>query len=114
MSEIDTSTAAVERLMDGVTPGPWEYDEESGKIFGVASFVYEHADARFIASARQLVPALAAERDALRAENERLRAEAAKLAEALREADVFIKQNMGGLRNTKRDAILTAWEAAQK
>ena len=51
------------------------------------------------------------ERDALRAEVERLRADAAKLVVALREADVFIKQNMGGLRNTKRDAILAEWDA---
>ena len=126
MGEIDTSTAAVERLMDGVTPGPWEWGGypdniklqtvHHGKLY-VMDFVrkgfsgaqprfqpkgsggmtkadellqfcvvdrsivgeksaradgnvyrmdvrgIDHPDARFIAASRELVPALAAERD---------------------------------------------------
>ena len=109
MTEIDTSTESIARLMDGVTPGPWAYafttasgirisgnrvitgGEEypsgnSPKIpndhhwdGGDSIIVPEmthrdnNANARFIAASRELVPALAAERDALRAEVERLR-----------------------------------------
>ena len=196
MSVVDTSAEAIAALMNGVTPGPWDWQvsrstmtvelsggkqTEAGGDLTVMSFArygmrsaapvfwtwdgltatrveradklaiavpgrkhhadwfarIDHPDASFIAAARELVPALAAERDALRAEAERLqddksalvlalaalsgtskseiermRAKAAKLAEALREADVFIKRDMGGLRNTKRDAILADWEAA--
>lgn len=83
MSEIDTSTAAIEALMDGVTAGPWLNDS------GANSHCFERrivtngdecvafsdgANACFISASRYLVPALAAERDALKAEVERLRA----------------------------------------
>lgn len=92
MTEINTSTEAVERLLDGVTPGPWELrhnmakDENGEYAEGVSVvangrfYVHEHdlgfnddvdarieAAARFIAAARDLVPALLAERDDLRA-----------------------------------------------
>ena len=93
---VDTSTEAVEKLLDGVTPGPWVIDgivisrhtEPYGYPADVCLMgepaqypgdipVMMHgwdANARFIAAARDLVPALLAERDALRRENENLRA----------------------------------------
>jgi len=74
MTAIDTSTAAVTALMDGVTDGPWT----TGKVLfdcvfaggevvstGGSEGPKAEANARFIAAARQLVPALLAERDAL-------------------------------------------------
>ena len=92
MTAIDTSTEAVERLLDGVTPGPWElrhnmaedevgeYAEGVSVVANGRFYVHEHdicfgddvdalieANARFIAAARQLVPALLKERDDLRA-----------------------------------------------
>ena len=84
---IDTSTAAVAALMDGVPGTQWIYANEGGEHVVMCGDLYvctihwmdtmnhgrSEASARFIAAARDLVPALAAERDALRAENERLR-----------------------------------------
>ena len=57
---VDTSTEAVTKLLDEVTPGDWFSDG------------YRVED--FIPAARDLVPAMLAERDALRRENENLRA----------------------------------------
>lgn len=97
---IDTSPEAIAALLDGVTPGPWvEFiSDDGGKWSGwpvsieCTSIVdktiirpgghwpYEWdaktscneacANARFIAAARDLVPALAEERDRLRAQLE--------------------------------------------
>ena len=94
MTAIDTSTEAVERLLDGVTPGDWssysddddpdcpagfQYFLHSSK-YGCVGYWTGHkdnhkderwylteADARFIAAARTLVPALLKERDEARA-----------------------------------------------
>ena len=96
MTAIDTSTEAVERLLENVTPGPW-WVEPEGTIrndadgnprwdlprvvrHGAAgqSICKTHligdkepdpaiANARFIRAARDLVPALLKERDELRA-----------------------------------------------
>lgn len=97
--KIDTSTEAVTALMDGVTAGPWRVEHETTLIWGhcdkddstyrgmgypvaecrispVSSWAHGpdadagETNARFIAASRELVPALAAERDAaiLRAE----------------------------------------------
>lgn len=81
MTKIDTSTEAVERLLDGVTPGPWAAEgEDQGAAWGmawsvcradnllncVADGVDTEANVRFIAAARDLVPALLKERDDLR------------------------------------------------
>lgn len=82
---IDTSTAAVTALLDGVTPGPWQAEwPESDGIDGepryVASTVMtespdtavcqlredQEQDAAFIAAARELLPAVISERDELR------------------------------------------------
>ena len=92
MTTIDTSTEAVGRLLDGVTPGPWElrhnmaedevgeYAEGVSVVANGRFYVHEHelcfdddvdalieANARFIAAARDLVPALLKERDEARA-----------------------------------------------
>ena len=95
---IDTSREAVERLLEGVTDGPWsdtgtaserwsvDYDGNCGWGFvgkkrqtPVAIIITKShsnrtldANARFIAASRELVPALLAERDAALAEVARL------------------------------------------
>lgn len=98
MTHIDTSKEAVERLLDGVTPGPWEVMEtgfgwkDNGPTVYAADSELRYVakvrdtfnitptpdliNARFIAAARDLVPALAAERDAQKA-----RADAAEARE---------------------------------
>ena len=76
MTHIDTSKEAVERLLDGVTPGPWEVVAPSDDIWPPRVFagskiicMVDNSDlthakkmvlARFIADARDLVPALRA------------------------------------------------------
>lgn len=85
MTQIDTSTEAVLRLLGNVTPGPWYRDAwdirsdgpgtgaicEVAKPNGDDDQYWKNgeadANARFIAAARQLVPALLKERDDLRA-----------------------------------------------
>lgn len=81
---IDTSKEAVERLMDGVTPGPWEVRGKQTVGTGQMTIAKcgrknGSADARFIAAARELVPALAAERDAQTARADAAEAEVARL-----------------------------------
>ena len=57
-------------LLDGVRPGPWEFDPRYITIVSgekcIAEVFASDADASFIAAARDLVPALLAERDDLR------------------------------------------------
>lgn len=89
MTEIDTSTAAVTALLDGVTAGPWEQDGPiSAKIVWAGPDVRvcfmtsdgpASKNARFISAARELVPALAAERDAAVARAEQAEARVAEL-----------------------------------
>lgn len=88
----DTSREAVERLLQDVTPGPWResksyrglvsdspsgYDDaESVHAYGghmICESVQDHNRA-FIAAARELVPALLKEREALTAERDALKA----------------------------------------
>jgi len=82
MTAIDTSTAAVTSLMDGVTEGPWYLSsghmQSNGQLYWQVETEHDAvvnnqfcwaqgdhaANARFIAAARKLVPALVAERDA--------------------------------------------------
>lgn len=101
MSETDISTAAVERLLDGVTAGPWTRHgttSDGAKFVGkmhriqadgawmafIATWesssdeaAEAEANTDFIAASRNLVPALLADRD-------RLAADVARLTEALR------------------------------
>lgn len=78
MNHIDTSTEAVERLLEDVTEGPWAVDNNSYCCDVVTGFEAPDEnfvicgdlsvkDARFIAAARDLVPALLKERDEARA-----------------------------------------------
>lgn len=78
----DTTTQAVTALLDGVTPGPWvityEYGDKhmkgpEGQSLMCDMTYYpwtfsEQADWEFVAAARDLVPAILAERDALAAQ----------------------------------------------
>ena len=81
----DTTTQAVTALLDGVTPGPWAYnthrevgpmhtgdDQAWGMICDPVcevNFSATHmGNTRFIAAARDLVPALLADRNALAAQ----------------------------------------------
>lgn len=86
---IDTSKEAVERLLGGVTPGPWTREAQSiyhSGGHGLVAHLKAHEwhrdwptlerDGDFIAAARELIPALAAERDAQTA-----RADAAEVRE---------------------------------
>lgn len=113
MSETDISTAAVERLLDGVTEGPWEYRPHELDDWGVVragAFVLCQArdpammddsqlaqcradgsdpwsdNARFVAASRDLVPALLADRDRLAAEVARLTAEVEQMYQTLHAA----------------------------
>lgn len=90
MTAIDTSNEAVERLLDGVTPGPWrvgpvddtrvedadgnEVAQIDGDYNSPELWPKMEANARFIAAARDLVPALLKERDALRTRIDELEA----------------------------------------
>lgn len=78
-NQIDTSPEAIAALLDGVTPGPWVaesgHTQQNGQLYWQVSNEYDAimqnqfcwaqgdpaANARFIAAARDLVPALAAE-----------------------------------------------------
>ena len=108
---IDTSTAAVTRLLENVTPGPWHVDgplwnqiiwsSSDNRVCFMAHTsglddARDLATAAFIAAARDLVPALLAERDAALAEVARLStppddAEVAELVAELGEPLVIIE-----------------------
>lgn len=110
---IDTSREAVERLLTNVTPGPWAASEHQwpdqvgccplvGRPFSAhknmlnVAAANTKADIHFIAAARELVPALLAERDAALAEVARLStppddAEMAELVAELGEPLVIIE-----------------------
>lgn len=104
---VDTSTEAVERLLDGVTPGPWTlrlaYDDDRAVIDGTGfpvAYDVASADRRFIATARDLVPALLAERDALAA------------AKWSAEADVARRLEMHECAMAERDDCIEDWSKA--
>jgi hypothetical protein len=73
----DTSAEAIAELLSGTTPGPWgvyDWKDKTKRHIGVQAEIdicamtnlwtgRADANARFVAAARELVPALAAERD---------------------------------------------------
>jgi hypothetical protein len=92
----DITPEAVAKVLEGVTPGPWAYnthrevgplhtgdDQAYGMICDAVCEVNFDADhlgnARFIAWAREAVPAIAAERDEWKARAEAAEAEVARL-----------------------------------
>lgn len=109
---VDTSTEAVTKMLEGVTQGPWvvERDTLFGKDDGYTVDLFEFTpydtnerhveDARFIAAARDLVPALLAERDAQAA-----RADAA-------DADVARRLEMHECAMAERDDCIEDWSKA--
>lgn len=104
MSETDISTAAVERLLDGVTAGPWHVEDDWNVHCGshsvmhgsihVVSDAESEANANFTAASRDLVPALLADRDRLAAEVARLTAErdAAMAAPAPQAREITVQE----------------------
>ena len=97
---IDTSPEAIAALLDGVAPGPWEEITPSDgiwppRVFSGRSIISmvdnsdmlhleKVANARFIAAARELVPALAAEIARLTDERDEARAALAARDAAMR------------------------------
>lgn len=89
MTKIDTSREAIEKILEGVTPGPWDWSSrgfvgpvstEDDQSFGMIGDVVAKCNfsggameynANFIAAARELVPALLAEREAAEVERDR-------------------------------------------
>lgn len=132
---IDTGPEAIAALLDGVTPGPWvEFiSDDGGKWTGWPASIectsivdktilrpggywpYEWdaktscdeacANARFIAAARELVPALAAEIARLTAERDEARALLAIL---------YGEEGMGDLTPADATAALAARDAAMR
>ncbi len=109
---IDTSRESVERLLTNVTPGPWRVgpvddcrvEDADGNEVSQIDGDYNHPDlwpimeanARFIAAARELVPALLARAESAEAEVARLStppddAEVAALVAELGEPLVIIE-----------------------
>lgn len=98
MTQIDTSPAAIAAILDGVTPGPWLANQDEECLWavmdhegGFVTFAFPaecglggdtKANARFIAWARDGVPALAAERDRLAAQLDKAKADCAMFADA--------------------------------
>ena len=122
MADIDTSSAAINALLDGVTKEPWSFfqvkDGDTGEVyFGVTSSdegmdickmsnVIFHRDraianARFITWCREGVPALSRDLKAMRAERDAalecvaLEATARAMAEAERDAYVVWSHEHG-------------------
>lgn len=123
---IDTSPAAIAALLECVTPGPWyhhmdgfasssvrancntdpdAYDSSvvlfRAQCHGAVSFAQEKANTSFAAAARELVPAISAERDALTARAEAAEAEVARLTAEL-----------DALRVAQDALVAAAYEAA--
>lgn len=118
---IDTSREAVERLLDGVTPGPWgsRPDDEiqgahviHGGYYEIALFTggYPEAakDLAFIAAARDLVPALLASAEAAEAREQlaiRQKNSAETLLQTYRDAQKNVLNKLHSAK-AERDAAL--------
>lgn len=137
MADIDTRKEAVERLLDGVTHGPWtdkpreiadaddysvdrQEDGDDGLCYSAVgvkggqtvaivvvpmSFGMDHeqtANARFIATARQLVPALSRDLEVMRDENAMLRECVANL-EGFQERDAAEIERLQGQLDAVRE-----------
>lgn len=115
VTKIDTSTEAVERLLDGVTPGPWNVDFVNSiyagnrKPYKILHSVVHDDDAHFIAAARDLVPALLKERDEARAALAEAEANALRMA-ANKAASFLVGDPLNGiqLRNPMAHEIAAA------
>lgn len=114
MTTIDTTPEAIAALLDGVTPGPWHispdgygvtdklvtFDRDGARqreTPNIVIFAETEGNARFIAAARELVPALAAERD-------EARAQVAELQDKLRFYGHFTRHPEAAL--ARRDAAM--------
>lgn len=125
---IDTSKEAVERLMDGVTPGPWTREAQSiyhSGGYGLVAHLKAHEwrrdwptlerDGDFVAAARDLVPALAAERDHWREGWKQLAGEFDANCKAINQATAEISRltaELAALRAGQDALVATAYEAA--
>jgi hypothetical protein len=121
---VDTSPEAIAALLDGVTPGPWKYvtngkkssitDCDYDRLFIASGTTAPYCDARFIAAARELVPALAAEIARLTAERDRLVMALAE-TEALEEQHGEVIKRLTAERDAAWNAaILAAQEVVQQ
>ena len=145
MTKPDTSPEAIAALMDGVTEGPWDLrtlenfgwnvvSYKGGNKFDIVRVAKssDEANARFIAAARDLVPALAAENEKLRAvikflqdldaisvaavleltdERDALTAEVARLKEALTPSGDTKAAYMGEVRDDVWGGRIVSWTA---
>lgn len=126
---IDTSPEAIAALLDGVTPGPWKaesgHTQQNGQLYWQVhdehdaimqnQFCWAQGDhaanARFIAAARDLVPALAAEIARLTAANISLTMALAE-TEALEEQHGEVIKRVMAERDEARAQVAMAYEAA--
>jgi len=115
----DMTPEAVAKMLEGVTPGPWRLDGDFGvdsdAMHGYVantgfgpdtedSVAEASANARFIAWAREAVPAIAAERDEWKARAEAAEAEVARLRAGLTRIADFIDQQVGVTRSYAKDS----------
>ena len=124
----DTTTQAVTALLDGVTPGPWHFDGQAWNLIVWSSnenrvcFMAhsngldddrDFATAAFIAAARDLVPALLAERDALAHDIARHVAVAADLATDCEDLRAQLAAAEARARESALDALAAYGQAAE-
>lgn len=110
----DEELKAIEERANAATPGPWR-GFDTGVLSGPRWVVgneesrqfYNLADGRFIAHAREDVPALIAEVRRLRAENERLTLDRKTDAGFVYEARVHVKHLRNRLEQQERDAEMS-------
>ena len=123
MSDTDTSREAVEALMEGVTPGPWEASRcpsnareivEHPDLGRIANLSYpdagdDEANARFIAASRELVPALLDRAEKAGAELVRMAGQAMSEGERANEAEAELA-TLKAERERLREAMQAAFD----